>query len=194
MGLRMGGPKALLRWVDGEPLATAHSIARTAECGRTLIVTRQSIADKLGAQSGGATVLVSTEADELGPAGSIATAVRSGLLQDVNSVLIVPVDTPVAATTTVCALFGALDCGARAARPIIHPAASGHPVACAMPELVQFYGPGARRLRPLREVLDELGEGCADVTVEDPSILVDFDTRDAFESASGVPVRFWNWP
>lgn len=185
MGRRMGGPKALLLW-DGVPLAVAHARARGAECERVIVVTRESIAKVLLRAEPGLETLVSHEADELGPAGSIAAAVRAGALDDAQQVLVTPVDVAPAGTALVQALFEALRKG-EASRPRLR-GLPGHPVACTAGLLREAYGSGAA---PLRDLLTTLGSRCVDVEVDDPDILVDFDTIEGFEATTGRAPDFW---
>lgn len=163
MGRRFGGPKALVDW-NGVPLAAAHALARAQDCGRAIVITRGSIARVLQRVSPGIEIVESEEPDELGPAGSIAAAVKAGVTAD--QVLITPVDVPPASPHVVRALWAALE-GAQAARP----GKPGHPVACVW-EVIEPY---RDRPRPLRDVLDEIG--CVEVEVE---ASADFDTPEEF--------------
>jgi CTP:molybdopterin cytidylyltransferase MocA len=189
----MGGPKALLLWEGGEPLVAAHARAAAAHCATVLVVTRAAISDRLSGACGAARVIVSTFPDPMGSAGSIRAAARSGLLDGREQVLIVPVDTPVPLRATVCALFSALDAGARAARACVGPA-RGHPVACEAAVILEHYGQDVQSVRPLRDVLDTLGGECADVALEGDEILLDFNTPEELRAATGRDVCFWRWP
>jgi molybdenum cofactor cytidylyltransferase len=81
-GTRLGGAKALLLWrlPDGRelPLAAVHAEQRLAhESDVVLVVARDRVAGYLRPWlPDGAELLVSTEDEGLGPAGSIACAVR----------------------------------------------------------------------------------------------------------------------
>jgi CTP:molybdopterin cytidylyltransferase MocA len=185
VGRRIGGPKALLGW-EGVPLAAAHAQARAKDCGAALVVTRGSIAEVLQRCCPWVAVLLSTEPDELGPAGSIAAAVRSGALDGAEQVVVTPVDVPPGSTQVVEALCAALG-GAQAARPWVGDR-PGHPVACRAELLRRHYASAAP---PLRDVLAGLGAQCARVQVNDPDCLIDFDTPEAFAARSGQRPRFF---
>jgi CTP:molybdopterin cytidylyltransferase MocA len=186
MGRRMGGPKALLLW-DGVPLAVAHARARQAECDQVVVVTRDPIARVLLRADPALSVVVSQEADELGPAGSIAAAVRAGAIEGVEQVLVTPVDVAPAATELVEVLFEALRKG-EASRPRLH-GSPGHPVACAAALIRRSY---AQEAAPLRDLLTSLGSRCIDVDVDDQDILVDFDTIEGIEATTGHEPDFWH--
>lgn len=165
-GRRMGGPKALLMW-DGVPLAQAHALAWASCCRRVVIVTRSDIAASLPP---GLDVVISTEEDALGPAGSLAAAARH--LEGDAHWLVTPVDCPPVRRETCSALIEALG-EAVAARPR-HGARRGHPVALRA-EVWQRY---RREARPLRDVLHEVGDRVAEVAVDDDGVLRDLDSPD----------------
>lgn len=145
-GERLGGPKALLL-VEGVPLAVLH---RDRARAPVVLVTRASIAEKLA--SFGLSVVLSDEPDELGPAGSIHAAVASSALDEVDEVLITPVDVP--PSPDAARLLDALGS---------HDAARferGHPIALRASILRARYRDGAPILR---EVLASLGDRCVRV-------------------------------
>lgn len=184
-GARMGGPKALLLLND-RPLASAHAAARHADCGRTIVVTRAHIAEVLRRADRSLELVISEEPDELGPAGSIAAAVRSGALAGHEVVIVTPVDVmPVSREVIEALAEGALR--GEAARPIWDGRA-GHPVACRRALLEQHYCLGAP---PLRDVLSGLGGRCIAVPVGDPAVGRDLDTPEAWEAATGTGPAFW---
>ncbi|HQP34766.1 MAG TPA: NTP transferase domain-containing protein [Polyangiaceae bacterium] len=186
MGARMGGPKALLSW-RGRPLASAHAQSRRHDCARTIVVTRESIAEVLRRADASLELLVSEEPDALGPAGSIAAAVRSGALSSEAVVIVTPVDVLPASTAVVEALAGALG-PAEAARPSRGGGRPGHPVACDAGMLRREY---AHAARPLREVLGSLGDRCVTVPVQEPEAVRDLDTPEAWEAMAGSRPDFW---
>jgi molybdenum cofactor cytidylyltransferase len=179
-GKRLGGPKALLAWPSLEkgkkdvPLAVAHAEARlAAESERVLVVTRKPMMKPLLRHAmPGLDLLASDAADELGPAGSIASAY--GKLGDAEIVVVSPVDTPPAKGDTVAKLVGALvaDPSKLAARPIKR-GRSGHPVVLRRAALERYAAPAPP---PLRDHLRPLGDAVIGVDVEDASVLVDMNT------------------
>jgi molybdopterin-guanine dinucleotide biosynthesis protein A len=185
MGRRMGGPKALLLW-QGVPLAVAHARARRAQCDRVVVVTRDPIARVLLRAEPALAVVVSQEADELGPAGSIMAAVQAGAIVGVEQVLVTPVDVAPSSTALVEALWAALSQG-QASRPRLR-GLPGHPVACAAGLLRSAY---QKQAAPLRDLLASLGSRCIDVDVDDEDVLADFDTIEAFEATTGRKPDFW---
>lgn len=181
-GRRLGGPKALLRWsVDDEevPLALAH--ARVwAFCTRVLVVTRSDIADVLRAHTASfpAELVVSTAADALGPAGSLATAAQ--VVDDGALMLMTPVDCPPVREDTVRALLTAAhDDRVVAARPRCG-ARRGHPVVL-KPVVWQRYRHDAL---PLRDVLQTLDHGVVEVEVSDEGVLRDIDRPGDLDGAA----------
>lgn len=166
-GSRMGGPKALLLH-DGEPLARSH----VKSWPNAIVVVRREVAAKL-ALPPHVRVVESTEDDELGPAGSLRAAVRSGALDGVDVVVVTPVDRMPATRETIEALVRALEAH-DAARP-----SRGHPVALLGSALRLRYLDEAL---PLRDVLASL-----DTTIVDlPACAArDLDTPEDFEFATG---------
>jgi len=203
-GTRIGGPKALLawpllpqRWLV--PLAAAHVEART-ESDRVVVVTRKDIALKLrehaassfGGEARGE-LIISEEDDSLGPAGSIAAAVKQLTLT--GFVVLTPVDCPPAKVSTVETMLRALRASplATAAKPR-HAGRGGHPVVVRA-SLLSVY---AVAPRPLRDVLRAAGDSVLRVEVDDPAIGFDIDDAEALAtwgrlfagSAVGQPVFF----
>lgn len=186
-GVRMGGPKALLAWECPAPscLAHAHVLGRRAECGRVVVVTRHDIGESLQALAA-FDLVISSEPDSDGPAGSLAAACAAGIFQGSELALITPVDVPPARSGTVLRLLDALTPTTKAARPRFG-ARRGHPVAIRTHTLLEAY---ARSRPPLRDVLRSLGEACADVPVDDADVVADLDTPEAYLARAGHPPRF----
>lgn len=192
-GARLGGPKALLRWAAGgkpRPLAIAHAEARlAAESQRVLIVTRKPVVQVLlPFVVPGVDLLVSSASDDLGPAGSIATA--AARLGPADRALVIPVDTLPAKATTVASLLARLGTGGAAplaVRPR-HGGRGGHPVALQGAALERYRQPNPP---PLRDHLQALGEACVDEEVDDPDVLVDFDTPAEAMRVLRAPVAFF---
>lgn len=208
-GRRIGGAKALLRWRldDGRelPLAAAHAEQRLAhESDAVGVVVRRHVADALRPWlPPGAEPVVSTEADELGPAGSICCAARwlveIGWLGEGESPisppgprfgLITPVDCLPATGAVTERLLRELrwDANALAARPRCG-GRRGHPVAV-RPGLLEPYRRG--EALPLRDRLRALGGRTIDVDVHDRSVLGDLDTDADVALAGQGPVRFFS--
>lgn len=183
VGRRMGGPKALLHWPPAGSLADAHVHFRRNDCARVVIVTRDHIAARLGSIA--AQLVISHEPDELGPAGSIAAAVRAHALDDADHVLVTPVDVPPVGEATVAQLLSALDT-ASAAKPLYR-GRGGHPVACKAAIIRDAY---THDTPILRDVLAGLGPRCVNVPVEDSSVLTDLDTGEAYRACTGHLPRF----
>lgn len=189
-GMRLGGPKALLLWPSAgsrKPLAIVHAETRLqAECTRVIVVARKHIVQALlQFVCPGLDLVVSDAPDELGPAGSIATAVSR--IQPTDRVLVCPVDTLPARRETAEKLLSALGpAGAPplAARPK-HGERFGHPVAMQGAALDRYRQPNPPTLR---EHLRALGDTCVGVDTRDPDVLVDIDTpADAARYLHGPP-------
>lgn len=169
-GERLGGPKALLL-VDGKPLAQLHA-ERAPAGAHVVVVVREAIARTL--EPLGVHTIVSDEPDELGPAGSIRAAVRAGVLDEAEKVLVGPVDVPPGAPDRLAPLISALD---------THEAARferGHPIGIRADVLRHRY----RQDAPiLRDVLSSLGDRCA--RVPGASGETDLDTPDDVVRVTG---------
>ncbi len=187
-GVRMGGPKALLTSADGMPMAVAHARARMGECASVVVVVRSSVARQLRPWlPQGARVVASSAPGGWGPAGSIAAAVRAGVL-DRRWVLVTPVDLVPAKSSTVRSLLQAcVEAGGRvnAVRPRAG-GRGGHPVALRTDALVRAYL--ASMPLPLRDVMR--GWDCVDVEVDDSSIRADLNTPEAYRAWAGREPRF----
>lgn len=195
-GERLGGPKALLIWPittprgrSELPLAIAHAEERlAAESSRVLIVTRRAVVQALlGYVKPGIDLLASDMADDLGPAGSIAFGVQR--IGDASEVLITPVDTPPARADTTARLLERIRIGdppPLAARPR-NGGRSGHPVVLRVAALDPYRGPSPPALR---DRLRALGDQCAEVDVDDPSVKLDLNTPADVMGALRAPPRF----
>ena len=197
-GKRFGGPKALIPW-PGQggaevPLGVAHLIAR-AECARRILVVRTEVAAALAplALPPGASLCLSSADDALGPAGSIAAELaeldreEAPALDDDTLLMITPVDCPPARAETVRALLARLGAVDRpmAARPI-HSGRRGHPVVIRLGAAREAYR--APSPPSLRDLLRALGDRAVDQPVDDPNVLVDFDSAgDLARFRAGTP-------
>ncbi len=191
-GMRLGGPKALLLWPGARgtkprPLAIVHAEARLqAESTRAIVVARKQIVQiLLPFVCPGLDLVVSDAPDEVGPAGSIATAVSRIKADD--RVVVCPVDTLPAKRETVEKLLAAL--GSAGAPPLATRPRQGekfgHPVAMQGVALDRYRQPNPP---PLRDHLRALGDACIGVDVRDPDVLVDIDTpADAMRFLHGPP-------
>lgn len=211
LGRRLGGPKARLAWPcdadlggdspAAEPLAWAHARARLhCESARVLVVTRAELADALSAWPvpAGAELVVSTEPDDVGPAGSIAAAARR--LQDDHALsatslraIVTPVDCPPVRGEVVAALLAALEPAQARTSPVAarprHEGQRGHPIAMTGELFTAYLGAD----RPsLRDVLRAHAPRVCDVEVSDPGVLADLDTLEDYARLTGTrePPRF----
>jgi len=186
-GVRMGGPKALLLWTDGAPLAVSH-VRMRHEVRQVVVVARAAVATRLRPWLPTARVIASSAPGSWGPAGSIAAAVRAGAFARERWVLITPVDLVPTRVETVAALLEAADRGVEAVRPLCD-GRGGHPVLVRAEVLVQAYLVSGTP-PPLRDVLRAIGAGCVQVPVDDPDIRADLDTPEAYRARTGHGPRF----
>ena len=178
-GERFGGPKVLVPWGEAEdvvPLGFAHLRARAVDCSRAVRVTREAYLPGLAAYAlpPRGELIVSTQPDEDGPAGSILAALAALAPAPEAWLLVTPVDVPPATCDVVVNLVHALkdDLFALAARPT-YGGRGGHPVLVRASLLLGAYGP----LCPsLRDVLRSAGRAVLDVPVAEPEVTVDFDS------------------
>jgi molybdenum cofactor cytidylyltransferase len=198
MGERMGGPKALLaiRWGDnsGElPLAIAHARAHLeGGAARVVLVTRAEVARVLSrfAQPG-LDIVVSTARADLGPAGSIRTALELCNLSDDAWLMIEPVDMPASSGAIRRELLSA---AARvpapsAVRPLFE-GKRGHPVLVQRKALGDFLSDNPPPLRDVLHRLESVGE-VVDVAVEDKRAITDFDVPEDVAAFYGESARFF---
>lgn len=193
-GERFGMPKVLVPWdADGvqRPLGLAHLQARVGDCARAVLVVRGShLAGLAGhALPAPAEVLVSSEPDEDGPAGSLFAALSWVAPSPDVWLLVTPVDVPPASHVVVDTLVRAVNRAsfAAAARPS-DGARRGHPVLVRASLLLAAFG---LRRPPLRSVLQAAGAAVLDVPVDDPTVFVDFNRPSdlAAHLAAHPPVR-----
>ncbi|MCK6590007.1 MAG: nucleotidyltransferase family protein [Polyangiaceae bacterium] len=199
-GTRLGGPKALLLWPAGKgpespragkrelPLAIAHAEARlAAESERVLVVARGPVIRALlGYVQPNLDLIVSDAPDDLGPAGSIAVAVKR--LGDAPLALITPVDTPPARPETTARLLARM--GEPDAPLAVRPRAggrAGHPVLVRAEALEPYRSPSPP---VLRDHLRSLGPRCVEVDVDDPAVRLDLNTPADVMGLLGSPPRF----
>ena len=181
-GVRMGGPKALLRWTDGEALAVSHVHMRT-DTTDVVVVARRPVAMRLRTWVPRARIIASAAPGPWGPSGSIAAAVRSGALASVSWALIMPVDLIPPKRSTVAALQARRGEGVDAVRPVFE-GRGGHPVLVRTEVLYRLYTlPGEPPT--LRDVLGSVASRCAVVSVDDPDIRADLDTPEAVRARTG---------
>lgn len=180
VGRRMGQPKALLPW-GGVALAFAHAVAAKVQgCGVVRVVLREAVARQLPAPPEGVRWCISHEDEALGPAASLAVAVREGL--DDGFVAVSPVDLDPAAWRCLPVLVAAVTEGVDAAKPL-YEGRRGHPVVLRAAVLAGY---ARGDVTPLRDVLRALGSRVVAVSVDVPEVLGDFDTPDALRDATGV--------
>lgn len=179
-GTRAGGPKSRLL-LRGVPLPLAH-VARLKEAGFRDVVVVARPEDEAWLRAS-ALVIVSTEPDQ---AGSLARGVAA-LPADATLVAVSPVDALPAATETLTKLRAAMTDDVRAATPRFQGRA-GHPVLVRR-DALDVYLSGAPR--PLRDVLQDLGETRVLVDVLDVAVTTDLDTAEQIAHATGAPPSFY---
>jgi CTP:molybdopterin cytidylyltransferase MocA len=188
-GNRIGGPKALLHWTDGHLLATAHANTGSMVCGRVVVVARAYVATllrpHLSHEMSNAMVVTSSAPGPLGPAGSIAAAVRAGVLRGMSWSLVTPVDAVPVVPSTIRSLYSAAVAGVQAVRPHFE-GRGGHPVLIRSEILSNAYL--AERPDPLRDVLRSVR--CAIACVDDPRVVIDINTPDAYEAWTKMKPQF----
>ena len=184
-GDRMGGPKALLAWTDGQPLAKVHASLAASVGSRAVVVVRASVASVLRPMMREPVVVASSAPSSCGPAGSIAAAVRAGALTNTSWVMLMPVDCVPASLSTLTLLCQLACEGVDAVRPV-HEGRGGHPVLVRADVLVHAYL--TDRLRPLRDVIS--GLGCMDVHVGDVRVAANLNTPEAYRAWVGHEPRF----
>jgi CTP:molybdopterin cytidylyltransferase MocA len=195
-GQRMGGPKALLavRWGEGSgelPLAIAHAKAHLdGGAERIVVVARAEVARTLSrfAQRG-LDIVVSSQAEALGPAGSIRCALTLLELDPDAWVLIVPVDMPPISISIRRELLGAAarSPAPAAVRPVFE-GKRGHPILVRRRHLEPFLDASPPSLR---DVLAALGDQVVDVAVDDRRAITDFATPADVQEFYGRPARFF---
>ncbi len=198
IGQRMGGPKALLavRWGDnsGElPLAIAHARAHLDGGGqRVVLVTRPEVARVLSrfAQRG-LDIVVSTAREELGPAGSIRTALELIDPAPDTWLMIEPVDMPPSSAAIRRELLRATeqDPPPHAVRPVFE-GKRGHPVLVRARDLAPMRADDPPTLRELLHALAEAGQ-VADVDVVDRRAVTGFDAPEDVVAFYGEGARFF---
>jgi CTP:molybdopterin cytidylyltransferase MocA len=174
----MGAPKALLVW-RGQPFV-AHAIALARAVGAAPIVVVEgahAIPDEL---LGGA-MRVKNEAWALGPLGSLQAGLRVALADDPAAVLVLSVDRPHVATTTVEALVAAHvreptavwqpSCNGQHGHPIVWPLDLAQRVLALQIDASPRDLLGAADVEPRRRF----------VNVEDTAVLDNIDAPDDLE-------------
>ncbi len=194
-GQRMGGPKALLavRWGEGPgelPLAVAHARAHLdGGAERVVLVCRSEVARTLSRfHQRGLDIVVSNQAAELGPAGSIRCALRYLDLGPEAWLLIAPVDAPPISQAIRRELLGKARSASVAAIRPVYDGKRGHPILVRRKHLEPFL---SDPVPTLRDVLAALGDAVIDVPVEDRRAVVDFAEPSDVKAFYGTPARFF---
>lgn len=180
--IRMGRPKGLLP-VGGESfLKRTVGALRTGGCAPVLVVVAEGAHGLAGeAEAAGAQVLVNPDPGE-GPITSLRLAL-STLGDSVPGFAYLPVDHPMVRGDTVSRL---LDEARAAGAPLTVPmyqGKRGHPAifgAALFPELLDASLEGGARTVVHRHLRDALK-----LEVDDPGVLVDIDTPDAYRQVAG---------
>ncbi len=189
-GQRMGGPKALLDY-HGRTFAEQHVRLRSVDCQQVVVVSRALVATRLKPMLEPtfpqARVVKSSAPGPWGPAGSIAAAVRAGLLTSNRWVLICPVDLIPTKASTVARLYHALTSSVAAVRPRFQ-GRGGHPVIVHTELVINAFLPFPPPT--LRDVLRSSDPPCVDVDVTDENVRIDLDTPKEYQERMGHPLRF----
>ncbi len=179
--VRFGGsPKALLA-VDGEP-AVVRIVRQLGEVGTLppVVVTGAEVAGIRAVLAGGPARVVENPAWAAGRTGSVQAGLS--VLGSGDPIVLWPVDHPFVEAKTVRGLLDAARTDPVSVWFIpSYRGRSGHPVA--------FRASVVPRLRalspaePLRAVLAPLGAGVRRIASDDPGVLANVDTPEAFERA-----------
>lgn len=180
---RMGTPKALLDAGGRSFVASAVASLAQGGCDPVVVVVGPGHHEAARrASEAGAQVLVNDDPGE-GPITSVRLALSS-LAGSVDAIALLPVDHPTVASSTVVALIRAL-CDSRAplALPVFQ-GRRGHPTLFARELFPALLDPkldgGARTVVHAR--LDD----AALVEVDDPGVVTDVDTPEAYQAAFGA--------
>jgi molybdenum cofactor cytidylyltransferase len=178
---RLGVPKGLIT-VNGERLLD-FQLRRLNQAGVSMVALSlghndDAYVDALKAVQKVRVVAVADERSRFGPFGSLVAAIDALQTTDYQHVLVLPIDIPCAKAETIVKLF---DVSAEAVVPR-HEGKGGHPVLLTrrLAERLRTRDPKSSRLD---ELLRSLAPGDRiDIDVDDPDILVDFNTMDAVKS------------
>ena len=170
---RMGEPKPLLE-IEGRTFlrATVETLREGGCRGVTVVVGSPDAAS--AARSAGAAVVQGR------PAGEQIDSLRAGLdvlPDDVDAVAVLPVDHPRVRPATVGTLIGAWRAEPAAIVRPVHGGRPGHPTLFPRRVWAALRDPDLPR--GARSVVD--AERVVDVPVDDPGVLVDIDTPEAYE-------------
>lgn len=176
---RMGRPKPLLE-LDGEPfLGAAVRTLREGGC-RVVVAVVASEDAAAAARSAGARVA------EGAPDGEQIESLRHGLDamgSDIDAVVVLPVDQPRVAASTVRALLLAWRRDPAAIVRPVHDGRPGHPTVFPRRSWGSLRDPGLAA--GARSVVE--AEPVLDVMVDDPGVLIDIDTPDDYRRHGASP-------
>jgi len=181
----MGTSKALLDASAGETFV-ARLLAALREGGvRDPIVVGRTGDDPLRreVESHGGAYVVNTEADTGGQISSLLAGLAAVDRAEVRGVLMIPVDTPLVRRSTIATLLAVFDA---TLAPVVRPryqARHGHPVIFSRAVFDEL-----RRADPdsgAKAVLRAHATGIVNVDVDDPGVLADLDTPEAYRAAFG---------
>jgi molybdenum cofactor cytidylyltransferase len=176
---RMGYPKALLPY-RGRPFLSGIVDACYAAGVEKRVVVLGHYADKIKEEIDLSDLLVAVnEHVETGPIGSVRAGLAALASYPVDAILVWPVDRPHVAVATIEALLD----GFRAAhQPIVvptHDGKRGHPVLFGRPVFAELLG--APDDEGARAVVHRDPARVAEVPVDDPAVLEDFNTPDDYK-------------
>lgn len=176
---RMGYPKALLGY-RGRPFLTGIVEACFAAGVDKRVVVLGYYADKILEEIDLTDVIVAMNDDlDAGPIGSVRAGLAALAAFPVDAVLVWPVDRPHVAVSTIEAL---LDTFRTTHQPIVvptHGGRRGHPVVFARRVFAELLG--APNGEGARAVVHRDSSRVAEVAVEDPAVLEDFNTPEDYK-------------
>ena len=181
---RMGRSKALLSASAAETFV-ARLLTTLRAAGVRAIVVGRPDDEPLRAEIDrcGATCVLNPDADAGGQLSSLLAGLAAVDRPDVGGVMMVPVDAPLVTSATIATLMAAFDTtGGPIVRPR-HQGRHGHPVIFSRAVFDDL-----RRANPregAKAVLRAHAGGIVDVDVDDPGVLADIDTPDAYREAFG---------
>ena len=181
---RMGRSKALLSASLTETFV-ARLLTTLRAAGIPAIVVGRPDDEPLRAELDrrGATCVLNPDADAGGQLSSLLTGLAAVDRADLRGLMMVPVDAPLVTSATIAALLAAVDTtGGPIVRPR-HQGRHGHPVIFSRTLFDDL-----RRANPTegaKAVLRAHADGIVNVDVDDPGVLADLDTPEAYRETFG---------
>jgi molybdenum cofactor cytidylyltransferase len=180
---RMGRPKALLPLGSEGRTFAFHVTATLAAAGLTpvLVVTREALRAPLEQLRLPSSTVIVNEAPERGQMSSLLTGLD--VLGEVDAVMMTLVDLPLVREGTVRALIDAWrTTGGALVRPAFH-GRHGHPAIFGSEVLAALRS--ADLASGAKPVLERFAEGSVSLAVDDPGVVDDVDTPEAYRRLLG---------